>query len=283
MKLFYLLLAIFFVLGSLLEFWLTIQHDNKYYNKRDFINSLGLMLSGLGVDLLIKTLALYLLYQLSEYALLPMGYQWWVWCLCYVAWDFIFYIKHYLEHNVRFMWAIHVNHHSSPYMNLSTSLRSGVFKSTYRYFFWAILIGIGFPLPMFLVLYGWGKVWAFFGHSQKLGRWGILERFMVTPTHHLLHHSCNADHLNKNFGETFLIWDKLLGTFKETSTELTYGIQEPVNHDDFKDVVLHEFRSIGRDLRQATSFRQKLRILFGKPGSFTPQNDAPWSSSTAAG
>lgn len=282
MKLFYLLLAIFFVLGSLLEFWLTFHHDRAYYNKRDFINSLGLMLSGLAIDLLIKTLALYLLYRLSLHALVSLGYQWWVWCLCYLAWDFIFYIKHYLEHNVRILWAIHVNHHSSAYMNLSTSLRSGVFKSFYRYFFWAIPIGIGFPLPMFLILYGWGKVWAFFGHSQKLGRWGILERFMVTPTHHLLHHSCNDGHLNKNFGETFLIWDQLLGTFQQAKSDLRFGIPEAVNHDDFRDVVLHEFRSIGRDLRQARSFRRKLCILFGKPGSFSPKSTESWPSSSAA-
>jgi sterol desaturase/sphingolipid hydroxylase (fatty acid hydroxylase superfamily) len=76
-------------------------------------------------------------------------------------------------------------------MNLSTSLRSGVLKFSYRYFFWALLILIGFPLPMFLVLYGIGKLWAFFSHSQQLGKWGILEKFTITPTHHLLHHSCN--------------------------------------------------------------------------------------------
>jgi alkylglycerol monooxygenase len=271
MKLFYVILALFFIGGSLVEHWCSRKEHKNYYSLHDFKTSLALMLTGLAVDLLIKIGAVSLLLKLYRYSLFQFGYEWWVWILCYVVWDFIFYCKHYLEHNVRFMWAIHVNHHSSPYMNLSTSLRSGVFKSVYRYFFWAVAIGIGFPVPMFLVLYGLGKVWAFFSHSQLLGRWGWLERFTITPTHHLLHHSCNENNLNKNFGETFLFWDKLFGTFKTTQEPLQYGINEPVNHHNFKDVVLHEFISMRSDLRQAPNWRQKLKIIFGKPGSHLAQ------------
>lgn len=266
MQLYYLILALFFITGSLVEFWITRKDKNKYFSLPDFKNSIKLMLTNLVIDLAVKTLTIYLLLKLSAYSLFSLGYQWWVWVLCYIGWDLIFYLKHYMEHNVRFMWAIHVNHHSSAYMNLSTSLRSGVFKSTYRYFFWAIIALIGFPLPMFLVLYGLGKVWAFFSHSQKLGHWGLFEKFTITPNHHLLHHSCNEDNLNKNFGETFLFWDKLFGTFKETSQPLRYGINEPVDHTDFKDVVFHEFISMRNDLKKEGNWKKKLKIIFGRPG-----------------
>lgn len=267
MALFYTILAIFFVAGSILEFWLTRKERDEYFSLRDFKSSMQLMLVSLAFDLMIKATALYLLFQLYEYSFFKLGYEWWVWVLCYLAWDLIFYLKHYMEHNVRFMWAIHVNHHSSTYMNLSTSLRSGVFKSTYRYFFWALLILIGFPVPMFLILYGLGKVWAFFSHSQKLGNWRVLEKFMITPTHHLLHHSCNEDNLNKNFGETFLLWDKLFGTFKTTAEPLKYGINEAVDHGNFKEVVFHEFKNMRNDLRLAKGFKMKLKVVFGRPGS----------------
>ena len=265
MLLYYTILAIFFIAGSLVEFWLCRKEDSRYFSLPDFKSSLQLMLTALLIDIIIKSIAIYLLTKLYEHSLLKLGYQWWVWILCYLGWDLVFYLKHYMEHNVRFMWAIHVNHHSSPYMNLSTSLRSGVFKSGYRYFFWAIIIFIGFPVPMFLVLYGLGKVWAFFSHSQKLGNWHILEKFTVTPTHHLLHHSCNEGNLNKNFGETFLFWDKLFNTFKETKGPLKYGINEPVDHNNFSNVVFHEFISIRKDLNQVIGWKRKLKILFGKP------------------
>jgi sterol desaturase/sphingolipid hydroxylase (fatty acid hydroxylase superfamily) len=266
MKVFYASLAALFIIGSLVEYGLTRKEKKNYYNLHDLKNSVLLMLTGLVVDLLVKIIAIKFLIGLSAYSLFELGYEWWVWILCYIAWDFIFYIKHYMEHNVRFMWAIHVNHHSSSYMNLSTSLRSGVLKSCYRYFFWAVVILLGFPVPMFLVLYGLGKVWAFFSHSQHLGRWGILEKFTVTPTHHLLHHSCNENNLNKNFGETFLFWDKLFNTFKETKQPLQYGINEPVNHHDFSDIVFHEFKSMINDVKRAATIKEKLKIIFGRPG-----------------
>jgi sterol desaturase/sphingolipid hydroxylase (fatty acid hydroxylase superfamily) len=146
MKVFYASLAALFIIGSLVEYGLTRKEKKNYYNLHDLKNSVLLMLTGLVVDLLVKIIAIKFLIGLSAYSLFELGYEWWVWILCYIAWDFIFYIKHYMEHNVRFMWAIHVNHHSSSYMNLSTSLRSGVLKSCYRYFFWAVVILLGFPV-----------------------------------------------------------------------------------------------------------------------------------------
>jgi alkylglycerol monooxygenase len=265
--LYYTILALFFITGSFIEFWLTRKEHNKYYCLNDFKSNLQLMFVSLLIDMVIKAAAIYLLIILYNYSLFQLGYQWWVWILCYLGWDLIFYLKHYMEHNVRFMWAIHVNHHSSTYMNLSTSLRSGVFKSGYRYLFWAIIIFIGFPVPMFLILYGLGKVWAFFSHSQKLGNWHILEKFTITPTHHLLHHSCNEDNLNKNFGETFLFWDKLFGTFKQTSKQLKYGINESLNHTNFRNIVFHEFINMKNDLREARGWKRKVKIIFGRPGT----------------
>jgi sterol desaturase/sphingolipid hydroxylase (fatty acid hydroxylase superfamily) len=270
MKLFYFLLAVGFIAGSLIEYLTTKKSDSAYYNLKDSRNCVLLMLTGLVADLIVKTGAIFLLFKLYNWSLFHFHFDWWTWIACYVVWDLIFYLKHYLEHNVRFMWAIHVNHHSSEYMNLSTSLRSGVLKSTYRYFFWAVVILIGFPVPMFLVIYGIGKIWAFFGHSQKLGHWGILERFTVTPSVHLLHHSYNEENLNKNFGETFLFWDKLFGTYKKPAGTFKFGIPEKVNHDNFGDVVFHEFRKMKKELKTTTGFREKLKIIFGKPPHHSP-------------
>ena len=266
MTLFYTVIGLFFLVCSVVEYRINLKSENNYYSKSDFVSSIKLMLAGAFLDLMIKAVAVVLFLKLYEYSLLRLGYQWWVWGICYLAWDLVFYFKHYLEHNVRFMWAIHVNHHSSPYMNLSTALRSGVLKSGYRYFFWAVLIFIGFPVPMFLIVYAVGKLWAFFSHSRKLGTWGIFEKFTVTPTHHWLHHSYNENNLNKNFGETFLFWDYLFSTFKKVNEPLKFGIEKKVDFDDFGDVVFHEFKSMQRDWRRAGNRKEKLLIIFGKPG-----------------
>ena len=102
----------------------------------------------------------------------------------------------------------------------------------------------------------WERSGLFFSHSQKLGQWGFLEKFTITPTHHLLHHSCNEDHLNRNFGETFLFWDYLFGTFKKTTQTLRFGIGGPIDTDVFRQVVLQEFDRMRAEWRVAFSFEQ---------------------------
>ena len=43
-----------------------------------------------------------------------------------VGWDFIYYWNHRFMHESRYMWAVHVVHHSSEHYNLSTALRQPV-------------------------------------------------------------------------------------------------------------------------------------------------------------
>ncbi|KAJ3267920.1 hypothetical protein HDV01_003720, partial [Terramyces sp. JEL0728] len=50
------------------------------------------------------------------------------WFVTFVATDFCYYWFHRMAHEVNFMWAGHVIHHSSEYYNLSTALRHSVFQ-----------------------------------------------------------------------------------------------------------------------------------------------------------
>ena len=266
MKIFYAALALLFIASSFIEYALTHKEHGNYYNMKDTFSSIKLMFAGLVFDAGIRIVAIYGLLKLSAFAPYHLGYYWWVWLLCFVIWDFCFYFKHYAAHNVRFIWAIHVHHHSSKHMNLSTSLRSGVFKGLYRYFFYIPIILMGFPPAMFFVIYGIGKLWAFFSHSRKLGNWGYLEKFLITPLHHAVHHSCNDQNLNKNFGETLIIWDKLFGTFQKNNGNLKYGIQQQVDHSSFYNTVMHEFENMARDVKRAKNIKETFLYIFGKPG-----------------
>jgi sterol desaturase/sphingolipid hydroxylase (fatty acid hydroxylase superfamily) len=59
-----------------------------------------------------------------------------------------------------------------------------------------------------------------------IGNLGILEYILVTPSHHRVHHASNEEYLDKNYGDVFIIWDKLFGTFKkeEPGKEIAYGL-----------------------------------------------------------
>ena len=55
----------------------------------------------------------------------------------------------------------------------------------------------------------------FWYHTQHINKMGWLEKIIVTPSHHRVHHAINPEYIDKNFSQIFIIWDKLFGTFQE--------------------------------------------------------------------
>ena len=60
---------------------------------------------------------------LQPYRIADLGWSWPALAVCFVLDDFIYYWWHRASHRVRWLWADHVNHHSSQHYNLSTALR----------------------------------------------------------------------------------------------------------------------------------------------------------------
>jgi hypothetical protein len=58
---------------------------------------------------------------------------------------------------------------------------------------------------------------------------GILESIIITPSHHRVHHAINPEYLNRNYGQIFIVWDKLFGTFQEELPDVKpiYGCTRP--------------------------------------------------------
>jgi sterol desaturase/sphingolipid hydroxylase (fatty acid hydroxylase superfamily) len=92
----------------------------------------------------------------------------------------------------------------------------------------------------FLALSPWWIFWAlllkatiendFMHLNMRVGnRW--LERIIVTPRYHHIHHSDNPEHYNNNLAALFTIWDRLFGTYldpEKVPRNLTFGIGESV-------------------------------------------------------
>ena len=264
-NLFFLLLFLIFIVGVSVEFLWTRRNDREYYNIFDLKNTSLTVFIAAMIDLLLKGIAVFSLIAISEWIPWQLPYNGVTAVLCFVVWDFIFYIKHYLEHRIRLLWAIHICHHNSPFFNLSTSLRSGVFKGLYRYVFYIPIILLGFPPMMFFIVYGLGKLWAYFTHSQKLGEWKWLSPVFVTPATHGVHHASSVDAINKNFGETLIIWDKLFGTYLPKKGDLVYGIVDQTAYNDHSKILFHEFEDLYLDIKRSASFIDALKCLITKP------------------
>ena len=191
------------------------------------------------------------------------------WMALFLLVEFFYYWHHRASHRVRWLWATHSVHHSPTRFNLTAGIRLGWTGGISGHFlFYVPLALIGFhPLAIGAVL-GANLAYQFFIHSELLPRFGALEWILNTPTHHKVHHASNEDCLDKNYGGTLIVFDRLFGTFAAPpmNEPLRYGLlgHEPTNNP--VKIVFGEWVSMARDLRSARpGWRRWLPILFGPP------------------
>jgi alkylglycerol monooxygenase len=108
----------------------------------------------------------------------------------------------------------------------------------------------------------------FWYHTQHIGKMGFLEKIIVTPSHHRVHHALNKEYIDKNYGQIFIFWDKLFGTFQEELPQVkpVYGITRPVRTwNPIKINFLHMWLMI-KDAWHTKSIKDKFRIWFMPTG-----------------
>ncbi|MDH0142188.1 sterol desaturase family protein [Aquipseudomonas alcaligenes] len=201
----------------------------------------------------------------------------WTWLLGFVAVDFCFYWAHRSLHRYNLLWGAHQPHHSSEDFNLSTALRKGAFQTAFDWPFYLPLALLGLPLPLFLVLLGTQLVYQFWIHSQHVGRLGMLEWFMVTPSNHRVHHGQNDRYIDKNHGGVFIVWDRLFGTFADETEAVRYGVTTPVRTFDPLRLQFSWWRLLWADAVATRSWWDKLR-LWWMPTGWRPADvrAGPW-------
>ncbi|MET3132695.1 sterol desaturase/sphingolipid hydroxylase (fatty acid hydroxylase superfamily) [Oxalobacteraceae bacterium GrIS 1.11] len=148
------------------------------------------------------------------------------WLFAFIGWDFCFYWMHRLHHRLPIFWAVHVVHHQGEHFNLSLGIRNSWYSSLTSLIFVAILAVLGVPLDIFLLVSSFHYSVQLYNHNALVGKSGILDRFLVTPSNHRVHHGIDARYMNKNFGGTFLIWDRCFGTYQAEleGVPMQYGV-----------------------------------------------------------
>jgi len=184
--------------------------------------------------------------------------------------DFIWYWYHRLAHEVNILWAVHVVHHQSEDFNYTVSARITVLQAVARMCFWSILPVIGFPPAMIVSVQLVHGIYPFFIHTRTIPKLGILEYILVTPSHHRVHHAANEQYLDRNYGDVFIFWDKLFGTFTEENEEPVYGLTKPLNSYSFLWQHFHFILEIIYTVRQTKGWLPKLKVIFGKPDYIDP-------------
>jgi hypothetical protein len=97
---------------------------------------------------------------------------------------------------------------------------------------------------------------------------GFLEKILVTPSHHRVHHAINKEYLDKNLGQIFIFWDKLFGTFQEELHNVppVYGITRPVKTWNPIKINFQHMWLLIKDAWHAKNVKDKLRIWFMPTG-----------------
>ena len=198
------------------------------YEPRDTMTSLAFGLGSTVAGLLTGGIVFALAMTLYAHRLFDIGWAWWAWGLCFVIDDFAYYWAHRFGHRVRWFWASHVNHHSSQHYNLSTALRqtwTGFFAL--GFLFRIPLAFVGFHPAMIVTAGAFNLIYQFWIHTEAIGRFPRwFEAVMNTPSHHRVHHATNPVYLDRNYAGTFIVWDKLFGTFEAERGDIAihYGI-----------------------------------------------------------
>ncbi|MBO9153939.1 sterol desaturase family protein [Chitinophaga sp. GCM10012297] len=256
-----------------LEYLVSRRTGKNYFQFAESVANLNVGIAERLLDIFVTGLFYFFFdYIYRNFAIWDIQPNWLTWFLLFLATDFVWYWYHRLAHEVNILWAAHVVHHQSEDFNYTVSARITVFQAAARSLFWAILPLMGFPPAMITALLLVHGLYPFFIHTQTIGRLGILEYFMVTPSHHRVHHSSNEKYLDKNYGDVLIIWDKMFGTFvKEDHKEpCVYGLTSPLKSHSFLWQQFHFMLELGTAFRRAKDWKQKWNVLFGKPDDIDP-------------
>lgn len=152
--------------------------------------------------------------------------------LFFIIADFLHYWVHRLMHQT-YLWRIHRWHHSLDHMSWMGGFRATVFDATLVnlafIFAWPILGNISYTMIIFILLCNLLiNDWM---HLNVNFRLSFLEKIIITPRYHHVHHSNEKKHYMKNLSAIFPIWDKLFGTYVDPDTvdkKLMFGLDKKI-------------------------------------------------------
>jgi sterol desaturase/sphingolipid hydroxylase (fatty acid hydroxylase superfamily) len=182
------------------------------------------------------------------------------------AWDFVYYWDHRFMHTSRYMWAIHVVHHSSEHYNLSTALRQPVAEAFGTFMPFGALSWFGIRPELVETARGVNLLYQYWIHTETVGRLGPAEVALNTPSHHRVHHGSNKKYLDRNHGSILILWDKLFGTFEPEAEPVVYGLTQNINTFNPLRIATHEYIEMVRDVASSTTWTARLSYLIRGPG-----------------
>lgn len=259
-----------FLLLVLFEKWYGWKKGNDTVRNFDMISSLTSGVTNVTKDVLgIAFSLITYTWLLQHVAVTNIKATWLVYVVAFIVLDFAGYVVHLINHKFNFFWNAHIIHHSSEEFNLACALRQSV--SVFVKLFVILLLPaavLGVPAEVIAVVAPLHLFAQFWYHTRHIGNMGFLEKIIVTPSHHRVHHAINKEYLDKNLGQIFIVWDKLFGTFQQELKEVppVYGITRPAQTWNPIKINFQHLWLLVKDALRTKSFVDKIRIWFMPTG-----------------
>jgi alkylglycerol monooxygenase len=242
----------------------------RYYRLADSINSLSCGILSTGMRVFFGFLALFTYeWVLHHWAPVQLpANHWAVWVFAFVLYDLCYYWQHRLSHRMGIFWASHVVHHQSEEFNLTTALRQSGSGSFLGWIFYLPVALCGIPIGVFAGVAVAQLFYQFWPHTRMIGRMGILDRWIQTPSNHRVHHAQNDIYLDKNYVGVFVLWDRLFGSFQDELDEepCIYGIRGQLKSWNPVWANLHYYWAMAKDAWYARSWLDKFKVWVAPPG-----------------
>jgi sterol desaturase/sphingolipid hydroxylase (fatty acid hydroxylase superfamily) len=265
-----------FLLFMVIEFLVGKSRKEEIYHLGTAASDIGCGIIFQASEFFFKAITFgFYIYLYENYSLIQYTENSWIpWVVSIVGIDFLFYWWHRKSHEINVMWAVHGVHHQSEDYNLAVALRQPLFEPITWFLFYIPLAFLGVGPLHYLAGYGLNRLYQFFIHTELVGKLGVLETFLNTPSHHRVHHGVQTKYLDRNYGAIFIIWDRIFGTFQVEEEAPVYGITTPIrtyNSLWANFLILDEIRLTAK---KANNWKEKFIGWFAHPG-WAPSNLPP--------
>ena len=188
------------------------------------------------------------------------------WIVAFLLYDVSYYWMHRMHHEIKILWATHSVHHHGEEFNLSTALRQTSTGWLWKWIFYMPMIMLGVPGEVFVTVAGINLVYQFWVHTKHIGHLGFLEKILITPMNHGIHHAKNKEYIDANYGGVFIIWDRMFGTYIAEKPDIkpVYGTATPL---ESWNPIWANFQVLSimiKDTIKTKSWKNKLKVWYSK-------------------
>ena len=167
------------------------------------------------------------------------------------------YLVHVLFHKFQWLWQLHSVHHSDTMVDVTTAFRQHPGESLLRILFTVIgMFLLGLPFWVVVAYQTVSSLYAQMEHSNinlkvhpLLGN--VLQRIFVTPHNHKIHHSKLQCETDSNYGNIFVLWDRLFATYNRRTSyhDIDYGLDylKEAEKFTFRDLLKLPYRRKDKD------------------------------------